>query len=215
MEIGRSRCITLPAEFAKELKIEKGEEVYIDLAGNIMVVGKLDTVKEKEPIRDILKFLSDVIKIRAKLDEDLKAYARGDLSDFELISKVGEIRKCLTEIGSSVRSLSKEKIQPMKKKLDLKFMETKTSADDMIAGVEALMTEGYEKNLNALCSEMVHLIEQRKTLGKALQKIDKTNQEYGTQGAKSLTLIKLESKQKKDPNDGTLGKIKSLVETTC
>jgi antitoxin component of MazEF toxin-antitoxin module len=211
MEIGRSRCITLPVEFVKELKLKEGEELYIDFAGNIVLVAKLDSIKEKEPIGMILKLLSDMIKIETKLDEELKKYREGKLSDFEFISNIGEVSSRVREIASSLKQLSNEKVQPIKKKLDLRFIDSKVTVDDLIAGVKALIMEGYERHLDMLYSEIMQMIEQRKTLDKVLQKIDKTLHKHGTQVPKSLTLIKLECKQKKDLIDETLAKIAHLL----
>jgi antitoxin component of MazEF toxin-antitoxin module len=214
MEIGRSHCITLPVEFVKELKLEKGEELYIDLAGNIVLVAKLDSIKEKEPIGMILRLLSDMIKIETKLDKELKKYREGKLSDFEFISKIGEASSRVREIASSLKQLSNEKVQPIKKKLDLKFVDPKVNVDELIAGVKALIMEGYKRHLGMLYSEIMYMIEQRKMLDKVLQKIDKTLHEHGIQVAKSLILIKLECKRKKDLIDETLAKITHLIQAS-
>jgi antitoxin component of MazEF toxin-antitoxin module len=213
MDIGRSKCISIPAEFAKELGIEAKEELYIDLAGNIVVVAKLERIKEKETINTVLKLLSDVIKISAKLDEEWKKYRRTKTSVSELFSSVDEAKNRLLEIGSSIEQLSREKVQPIKRKLNLKFIDSRVSASDIIEGVEALRTEAYQEALNGLCSEIGDMVEQRKAIAQALCDIDEVLQEYDQSAQENLMLMKLKFKQKMNMIDETLEKVKHLVQS--
>lgn len=213
MDIGRSKCISLPAKLAKELGIETKEELYIDLAGDIIVVAKLERIKEKGTINTVLKLLSDVIKISSKLDEEWKKYRRTRTSVSELVSSVDEAKNRLLEIESSIEQLSREKVQPIKRKLNLKFIDSRVSASDVIEGVEALRTEAYQEALNGLCSEIEELIEQRKAIAEALCDIDKVLPEYDQSAQEDLTLTKLRFRQKMKMIDGTLERVKRLVQS--
>lgn len=214
MAIGRSHCITLPKELAEDLRLKKGEELYVDLAGNIVFVGRLVTIKEKKPVNVVLNLLSDVIKIRTKLDEEWEKYGSGELSEFELISNTGEANDRLLEIGSSIERLIQEKVRPIKTKLNLKFIDPEISSGDMIAGIEALMMEGYERALNNLGSEIAHMIEHRRKLDIAVKKIDKALQKYDKRFRRDLIQIKSDCRQKIGMIEEFLKEVKDLIQNT-
>jgi antitoxin component of MazEF toxin-antitoxin module len=212
MGIGRSRCITLPPDFADGLEVKKGEEVYIDLAGRIILVTKPESIKGKEPVSTIIKLLSDIIKISARLDEEWEKYKNGKVSIFEVGSNIGEARDRLVEIGSSIKRLSTEKVEPVKKKLKISFLDDQVSVTDIVNGIEALRMEAYEEALDALCSEIETMVEEEKTMNRVLERFDKDIQEYDQHAMKNLTLTKLRFKQKMHLIDKTLRRIKSLIQ---
>lgn len=212
MLIGRSHCITLPKELAKELKLKEGEELYIDLAGNVVIVGRVDTMMGKEPIGSICKLLSDAVKMRVKLDKEMEKYARGESDVFELASNVEEIRKCLQEIGFSIRQLLDQKVRPLKTKFDFKFMTPKLSASEILAGIEDLTMQAYRDALDALCSEIEHMVEEGKVLNNLLKKINEAPKMYDKHTLKGLETVKTSCMSKLTIVDEACKRVKKSIE---
>lgn len=212
MLIGRSHCITLPKELVKELKLKEGEELYIDLAGNVVIVGRVDTMMGKEPIGSICRLLADAVKMRVKLDKEMEKYARGETDVFELASNVEEIRKCLQEIGFSIKQLLDKKIQPLKTKFDFKFMAPKLSANELLAGIEDLTMQAYTDALDALCSEVEYMVEKRRVLNNLLKKINEAPKRYDKHTLKGLETIRITCMSKLTIVDEACRRIKKLIE---
>jgi len=190
MLVGRSHCITLPKELAKELELEKGEELYIDLAGNVVLVGRVETMAQKEPIKSICKLLSDAIKIKSKLAEKFEKYQNEELTAYQFASEADDFRKSLKEIENSIKGLQKEKVDPLKKKFSFKFISPGITGKELLTEIESQIDEAFDEALDCLYLEVRHLFEERNALKRILQTMSQTRGEHNKKVSKDLSVVR-------------------------
>lgn len=190
--IGRSHCITLPKEFAKELDLEKGEELYIDLAGNVVWVGRVESMAQKEPIKSICKLLSDAVKIRLKLTQNIEKYEDGELTAFQFASETDDFRKSLKEIEDSIKRLQKEKVDPLKKEFRLKFISPQVTSKQLLVEIRSQVDEAHDRALDELYAEIRQLFKERDALKRVVEHVSQIGGEFDEKISKDLDLVRTE-----------------------